>query len=122
DVVILSNALLLGLARRIKNETGAAVACTLQGEDTFLDSLPEPDRSASWETIAQRAADIDTFIAVSRYHADLMTRRAKLAPEKVHVVYNPYHVLGGKWNGAECVWHHAKSRRSRRHRIVRRFV
>ncbi len=88
DVVILSNALLMGLARRIKEETGALVVCTLQGEDTFLDSLPGPDRDAAWQTLAERARDVDAFIAVSRYHADLMTARANLPPDRVHVVYN----------------------------------
>ena len=88
NVVCLSNALLMGLARRIKAETGAVVACTLQGEDTFLDSLPEPDRGAAWETLAERAGDVDAFIAVSHYHADLMRARAKLPEDRVHVVYN----------------------------------
>lgn len=88
DVVCLSNALLMGLARRIKAETDAAVVCTLQGEDTFLDSLPEADRQAAWDTLAERAGDLDAFIAVSHYHADLMTSRAALPPERVHVVYN----------------------------------
>ena len=88
DIVILSNALLMGLARRIKEETNALVVCTLQGEDTFLDSLPDPDRAAAWQTLAERAADVDAFIAVSRYHADLMTARANLPPNRVHVVYN----------------------------------
>lgn len=87
DVVCLSNALFMGLARRIR-ETGALVACTLQGEDGFLDALPEPRRTASWDTLAERAEDVDAFIAVSKYHADLMTRRAKLPSDRVHVVYN----------------------------------
>jgi glycosyltransferase involved in cell wall biosynthesis len=88
DVVCLSNALFMGFARRIKRETGALVACTLQGEDGFLDALLEPDRTASWETLAERAKDVDTFIAVSKYHANLMAQRAQLPPERVHVVYN----------------------------------
>ncbi|GAB4452863.1 MAG: glycosyltransferase family 4 protein [Armatimonadaceae bacterium] len=87
DVVILSNALLMGLGRRIA-ATGAKVFCTLQGEDTFLDSLPEPDRTDSWQTLSDRAKEFDGFIAVSRYHADLMRERANLDPAKVHVVYN----------------------------------
>ncbi len=94
DVVCLSNALLMGLARRIRNETGAKVACTLQGEDTFLDSLSEPHRTESWRTLAERAADVDAFVAVSRYHADLMTDRMKLPPERVHVVYNGIDLTG----------------------------
>jgi glycosyltransferase involved in cell wall biosynthesis len=88
DVVCLSNALLMGLARRIKKESGALVACTLQGEDTFLDSLPPSDAKAAWQTLTERAADVDAFIAVSNYHAHLMRGRAKLPSEKVHVVYN----------------------------------
>lgn len=88
DVVCISNALLIGLARRIKAETGATVVCTLQGEDGFLDSLPEPARTAAWSTVSERAKDVDALIAVSRYHSDLMTQRARLSPEKVHVVHN----------------------------------
>ena len=88
DVVCLSNALLMGLARRIKAETGAAIVCTLHGEDSFLDGLNEPERTQCWETLAERAKDVDAFIPVSDYYADLMTTRARLPKEKVHRVYN----------------------------------
>lgn len=88
DVVCLSNILLLGLARRIRRETGAAVVCTLQGEDYFLDLLPEPFRSQCWETLAERARDVDGYIAVSRYYGEEMIRRARLPKERVHPVYN----------------------------------
>ena len=44
DVVCLSNALLLGQARRLKSELRSPVVCTLQGEDYFLDALPEKYR------------------------------------------------------------------------------
>src|SRR5688500_13790723 len=75
DVVCLSNALLLGVARRIKQETRATVVCTLQGEDSFLDSLPEPDRTRAWKTLEERGRDADAFIAVSRYYADAVSQR-----------------------------------------------
>ena len=39
-VICLSNALLLGLARRLRSELRVPVICTLQGEDWFLDALP----------------------------------------------------------------------------------
>ena len=45
DVVHLSNALLIGLARAIRRATGARIVCTLSGEDIFIDALPEPHRS-----------------------------------------------------------------------------
>jgi glycosyltransferase involved in cell wall biosynthesis len=88
EIVCLSNALLVGLARRIKEKTGAAVVCTLQGEDAFLDSLPESDSQAAWQALAERAADVDAFIAVSHYYGDVMRRRVGLSAERVHVVHN----------------------------------
>ncbi|HTE20150.1 MAG TPA: glycosyltransferase family 4 protein [Armatimonadota bacterium] len=87
EVVCLSNVLLIGLARRIKAETGATILCFLNGEDAFLDSLQEPDRTASWREIAQRASDVDAFLPVSQYFGDLMRERCKLPAERVQVVY-----------------------------------
>lgn len=99
DVVCLSNVLLIGLARQIKAKTGALVACTLQGEDSFLDSLPEPHRQAAWDAISERASDVHVFIAVSRYHAELMVRRARLPEDRVHVVHNGIRLDGYERDG-----------------------
>lgn len=94
DVVSLSNALLLGLARGLRRELSVPVVCSLQGEDYFLDGLPAPHRAACWETLAQRAAEVEGFIAPSRYFADLMGQRLGLTPERVHVVYNGINLDG----------------------------
>lgn len=88
DVICLSNALLMGMARQVKKLTGAAVFCTLQGEDYFIDLLKEPWKSLCWKELAGRADDVDGYIAVSRYYADVMTRRANLTASRVHVVEN----------------------------------
>jgi glycosyltransferase involved in cell wall biosynthesis len=88
DVVCLSNALLVGMARRIRNDVRAPVVVELQGEDTFLDSLPESHRAKCWEALRERAAEVDLFIAPSHYFAELMTKRLDLRPERVRVVYN----------------------------------
>jgi glycosyltransferase involved in cell wall biosynthesis len=61
---------------------------SLQGEDSFLDSLPEPYRRAAWETLSIRAKDADAYIAVSRYFGDMMSKRLDLPPERMHVVRN----------------------------------
>ncbi len=50
DVICLSNALLAGLARRIKAELGLPVVCFLQGEDSFLNALPDYHRETAWRT------------------------------------------------------------------------
>ncbi len=88
DVISLSNALLVGLVRKLKSELRVPVVITLQGEDTFLDAMNEPHRTAAWQLLAERARDVDCFIAPSHYFAELMTRRLKLNPERVRVVYN----------------------------------
>lgn len=88
DVVILSNAMLIGLARRIGTELACPVLCTLQGEAPFLDTLAEPHRSACWATLRERARDLAGFLPVSAYTGDLMTSRLELRPERVHVVWN----------------------------------
>jgi len=94
DVVCLSNALLIGMVRRLKSELGVPVACALQGEDTFLDALPETHRAACWRTLAERAAEVDRFIAPSQYFGDLMRERLGLAAEKVRVVHNGINLEG----------------------------
>jgi len=94
DVVSLSNALLVGMARRIKAELRVPVLCSLQGEDWFLDMLPSPDRELAWQTAAERAADVDLFISPSRYFADLMQGRLKLAPQRVRVLSNGMNLDG----------------------------
>lgn len=88
DIICLSNALLVGMARRLKSELGVPVACVLQGEDTFLDALPDQYREIVWRTLAERARDVDLFIPPTRYFGELMSRRLGLPPERVRVIYN----------------------------------
>jgi len=94
DLVSLSNCLLIGAARAIRERLGVPVVCALQDEDIFLDPLPEPQRTQAYDAIAERARHVDSFIAVSHYYAGLMRERLRLAPEKVHVVHNGISVEG----------------------------
>lgn len=87
DVICLSNILLLGLARRIKEKLGVPVVCLLQDEDGFLDGLPSPYAEQAWQIITERAGDVNAFIAVSQYYADAMRQRLKLDPDRVKVAY-----------------------------------
>jgi len=87
DVVCLSNILLAGLARGIKQRLGVPVVCLLQDEDGFLDGLSSPYSEQAWQILAERAIDVDAFIAVSKYYADVMRQRLQLALERVYAVY-----------------------------------
>jgi glycosyltransferase involved in cell wall biosynthesis len=88
DAVLLSNALLLGLAAPLGRALGVPVLCTLQGEAPFVDALPEPFRARAWELARAKARDVACFIAVSEYTAGLMRTRLALARERVVVVPN----------------------------------
>ena len=44
DIIQLTNAMFVGMARQLKAQLGVPVLCALQGEDLFLDGLPEPYR------------------------------------------------------------------------------
>jgi glycosyltransferase involved in cell wall biosynthesis len=87
DVVVLSTALLAGFARRMKERLGVPVVCMLQDEDGWLDAMPEPARGAVWRELGRRAADVDLFVAVSRYYAGVMRKRLGLGRKRVRVVH-----------------------------------
>jgi glycosyltransferase involved in cell wall biosynthesis len=88
DVICLSNALLVGMARKLKSELKAAVVCMLQGEVDYLDALVPEYRAQCWKLLSERAKDVELFGAASRYFADLMRQRLALTAERVKVVYS----------------------------------
>ncbi len=87
DIVCLSNVLLVGLTKSIKQKLNVPVVCLLQDEDGFLDGLPSPYSEQAWQIISERASDIDAHIVVSKYYAEVMHKKLGLNPERVHVVY-----------------------------------
>lgn len=86
DVVNLPFALLIGLARPIKDALGCPVVCTLQGEDLFLDQLHEPWKAQARELIRQAVPHVDQFIAVSEYYAKFMVQYFGIPQERITVV------------------------------------
>src|SRR5438874_7776029 len=73
EVVLLTNALLSGVVPPIKQRLGVPVLITLQGDDIFLDALPEPYRRECVELIRKNAAAVDGYVCTSRYYADFMS-------------------------------------------------
>ena len=88
DVVCLSNSLLIGLVRRLREDLRGPIVCSLQGEDAFLDSLPEPYREECWRLVQMQSADVNRFVAPSRYYSALMQERLRLGVDKPAVIYN----------------------------------
>ena len=86
DVVHLSNVLLVGLARSIREATGARIVCSLSGEDVFIDAIPEPHRSRTADLLRERAADVDRFVAFNAFNAGFMGGRLGVAAERIAVI------------------------------------
>lgn len=94
DVVCLSNALLVGLARRIRSELDTRIVCTMAGEDGFLDSLAEPYRTQAWDLLRQRTEDVDRFTPVSDYYGSVMRERLDLPAQRMTTIYNGIEIDG----------------------------
>jgi glycosyltransferase involved in cell wall biosynthesis len=88
DVISLSNSLLTGLAKAISTELGLPVVCSLQGEDSFLDSLPDPYREQAWAAMTENSQHIARYIAPSQFYAATMSKRIGVTKEKIAVVPN----------------------------------
>jgi glycosyltransferase involved in cell wall biosynthesis len=88
DVVSLSNSLLSGLAPALAEEVGVPVLVSLQGEDSFLDTLIEPWRSEAWEAMQTNARSVSRFIAPSAFYQRLMAERLGVPLEKIAVLPN----------------------------------
>lgn len=86
DLIELTNALFAGMARPLKARLGVPVLCALQGEDLFLDGLPEPHKTQALKILRQRAQDIDAFIAPCAYYQAYMAAYLQVPRAKIHVV------------------------------------
>ena len=86
DVINLPYTLLIGLAAPLKKALGRPICCTLQGEDLFLEGLPEPYRSTSLKLIRANVKHVDTFMAVSEYYARFVPGYLGIPEEKIRVV------------------------------------
>ena len=86
NVVHLSNALLLGLAHRVKKELGAGVVCSLQDENEWIDPMSERYQSDVWNLMAEKAVDVDLFVTASRYYSNLAQKNLKIPADKIRVI------------------------------------
>ena len=78
--------LLISLARPLKEALGVPVACTMAGEEIFLENLQEPWKSQSLELIRRRIDDVDVYIAVSDYCARFMATYLGIPPNRIRTV------------------------------------
>lgn len=85
-LVNLSNLLIAGCVPAIKRELKVPVLVTLQGDDLFLEELPEPFQSRAREELRRLAADVDGFVVFSRYYAEYMAGCLRVPLDRFHIV------------------------------------
>lgn len=86
DLVHLTNAMFLGLARRLREALGVPVVTGLQGEDVFLEQLAEPYREQAFSLLAERGPDTSAFVAPCEYYREHMTEKLRVDASAIHVV------------------------------------
>ena len=84
-VVVFSNILVAACARNIKESLATPVLVTLQGDDVFLDSLPDRYREACIRKIAELAPFVDAFIVHSEFYRDYISVYLGLPLEKFRI-------------------------------------
>ena len=94
DVVHLSTALLVGMARQISRTLGVPVVSILSGEDSFVDRLPEPYASQARAVLRERCGDLAAMVALNRYYADFMAGYLEVASDRIHVIRPGLNLVG----------------------------
>jgi glycosyltransferase involved in cell wall biosynthesis len=87
EIVNIPYTLLVCLAAPLKRALGCPVVVTLQGEDLFLEALPEPYKTEALELVRAQVKDVDLFIAVSDYYARFMRDYLRIPESKLRVAH-----------------------------------
>ena len=87
DVVHLSNVMLIGLARAIRERLGCPVVCSLQDEDVWIDAVEDPWKERCWVAISERCRDVAGLVAVSDWYAEQMRERLEVPAELIRTVH-----------------------------------
>lgn len=86
EVIHLSTALLAGSARMLAERFDVPIVCTLSGEDTFIEQLPEPYRTGAHNELRERCAELSALVAPSEYYARFMAEYLDVPPERITVI------------------------------------
>jgi glycosyltransferase involved in cell wall biosynthesis len=94
DVLVLSNSLLVGLARPLQDALKVPVVCTIQGECHFIEAMGEPWASQAWELLSDGLRGCAGRIAVSDFVATRVSDRTGVPLDGFEVVHNGIDLQG----------------------------
>ena len=85
DLIVFSNMLIGGCIPEIKKQLGIPVLVTLQGDDVFLDSLPEPYRANCIASMKQLSHQVDGFLVHTEFFKSYMADYFEIDSSRIHV-------------------------------------
>ncbi|MBY0523542.1 MAG: glycosyltransferase [Gemmataceae bacterium] len=94
DIINLTNVLQAGMVPEIKRRVPVPFLATLQGDDLFLEGLPEPSRTRALELVRANCRKLDGFLTTSAYYADFMAGYLAIPRERIHVVHPGLNLTG----------------------------
>jgi len=86
DIIHLSNALIIGLARQIKKKLDVKIVCSLLNEDDWIDEMAEPYQSRAWKLISKEAHNVDAFLTPSNYYKEMFISKTGIPGNNFHVI------------------------------------
>lgn len=94
EIIVLTNVLLSGMVHRMRERLKVPVIGMLQGDDIFLEMLPESYRTRAIALISAHCVEMQGFIATSRFYADFMAEYLRIPRERIDVVYPGINLKG----------------------------
>jgi glycosyltransferase involved in cell wall biosynthesis len=86
EIIVFSNLMLCAEVVRLKPRFAGKIYCTLQGDDVFLDALPEPYQHRVYAQLRQLAQQLDGFLVHSRFYVDTMGTSLAVPRERFHAL------------------------------------
>lgn len=87
QLLSITNSLLSGVAPIVKEALEIPVVCSLQGEDIFIESLPDEYQQRVCAQISKNSQAIDLFIATAEIQAEKMSALTGIPREKIAVAH-----------------------------------
>jgi len=86
QIINLTNSLISGIAPEIKRRLHIPVVCTYQGEECFVNDLPEPHRTEAYRLIHENMQCVDRVICPSESLASAVAAFLGVPSEKLRVI------------------------------------
>ena len=82
DLILCSNALLSGIVPSLRHRFSGRIACLLQGDDIFLDALPDQWRQTALDLVRENSRHFDRLLTHSRWYAEHLSASIGLPRER----------------------------------------